>query len=234
MIMNISGTSAPTSARTGYSRKSGKNKSSGFAETLKKEAESAAKTDRLVMSRTVNSEKTVSSEDMSMAEYQLYIQSKISKLTSGSNRGNGYTAVFISDEGFEAMKNDPEYEKWVLDLIKSGSYSNSCGRSGEKHYSAYFIGASKEETHSEHWSDIPTQTMTVEERRSMERKRLYALQKYRNAKLVRYRKALRENSIKKAEIEEEHIKGIFRDHIYEKKNVCAAAHVSTLFLFRGV
>ncbi|MDE7302067.1 MAG: hypothetical protein K2N60_01965 [Oscillospiraceae bacterium] len=233
--MNISGTSAPSAARTGYSRKSGKNKSSGFAETLKKEAESAAKTDRLIMSQTGNSNTEKSAaEDMSMTEYQLYIQSKISKLTSGSNRGGGYTAVFISDEGFEAMKNDPEYEKWVLDLIKSGSYSNSYGRSGEKHYSAYFIGASKEETHSEHWSDIPTQTMTVEERRSMERRRLYALQKYRNAKLVRYRKALRENSIKKAEIEEEHIKGIFRDHIYEKKNICAAAHVSTLFLFRGI
>lgn len=233
--MNILGTSSTSASRTGYSRKSGKNKSSGFAETLKKETESAVKTDRLVMSQTGNSNTEKSAaEDMSMAEYQLYIQSKISKLTSGSNRRDGYTAVFISDEGFEAMKNDPEYEKWVLDLIKSGSYSNSCGRSGEKHYSAYFIGASKEETHSEHWSDIPTQTMTVEERRSMERKRFYALQKYRNAKLVRYRKALRENSIKKAEIEEEHIKGIFRDHIYEKKNICAASHVSTMFLFRGI
>lgn len=233
MIMNISGTSAPSAARTGYSRKSGKNKSAGFAETLKKEAESAAKTDRLIISQTGSTDRP-DTENMSMTEYQLYIQSKISKLTSGSHRRDGYTAVFISDEGFEAMKNDPEYEKWVLNLIKSGSYSNSCGRSEEKHYSAYFIGASKEETHSEHWSDIPTQTMTVEERRSMERKRLYALQKYRNAKLVRYRKALRENSIKKAEIEEEHIKGIFRDHIYEKKNICAAAHVSTLFLFRGI
>lgn len=230
--MNISGTSAPSAAITGYSRKSGKNKSSGFAEALKKETESAAKTDRLIISGTGNNERP-DTENMSMTEYQLYIQSKISKLTSGSHRG-GYTAVFISDEGFEAMKNDPEYEKWVLNQIKSGSYSSSCGRSGEKHYSAYFIGASKEETHSEHWSDIPTQTMTVEERRSMERKRFYALQKYRNAKLVRYRKALRENSIKKAEIEEEHIKGIFRDHIYEKKNICAASHVSTMFLFRGI
>ena len=231
--MNISGTSAPSASKTGYSRKSGKNNSSGFAETLKKEAESAAKADRLVISQTGNTERP-DTENMSMTEYQLYIQSKISKLTSGSHRRDGYTAVFISDEGFEAMKNDPEYEKWVLNLIKSGSYSNSYGRSEEKHYSAYFIGASKEETHSEHWSDIPTQTMTVEERRSRKRKRFYALQKYRNEKLVRYRKALQENSIKKAKIEEEHIKGIFRDHLYKKKNICAAAHVSTMFLFRGI
>lgn len=230
--MNILGTSHTSAARTGYSRKSGKNNSPDFAETLKTEAETASKTDRLVMSQTVSTDRT-DTEKMSMTEYQLYIQSKISKLTSGTHRG-GYTAVFISDEGFEAMKNDPEYEKWALNLIKSGSYSNNCGRSGEKHYSAYFIGASKEETHSEHWSDIPTRTMTVEERRSRERKRFYALQKYRNAKLVRYRKALRENAIKKAEIEEEHIKGIFRDHIYEKRNICAAAHVSTMFLFRGI
>ncbi|MDE7278864.1 MAG: hypothetical protein K2N26_03970 [Oscillospiraceae bacterium] len=231
--MNISGTSSLSAAGTGYSRKSVKNNSSGFAETLKKEAESAANTDRLIISQTGNTDRP-NTEDMSMTEYQLYIQSKISKLTSGSHRSNGYTAVFISDEGFEAMKNDPEYERWVLDLVKSSSYSHSYGRSDEKHYSAHFIGASKEESHSEHWSDIPTQTMTVEERRSRERKRFYALQKYRNAKLVRYRKALRENSIKKAETEEEHIKGIFRDHIYEKKNICAAAHVSTLFLFRGI
>lgn len=233
--MNISGKAAPSAAETGYTRKNGRNTSAakgGFAETLKREAESAAKTDRLVMSPFGRAEKSPSTEDMSMTEYQLYIYSKISKITAGSHRSNGYTAVFISDEGFEAMKNDPEYEKWVLDLIKSSAYSNQYGRSDEKHYSAHFIGASKEETHSEYWSDIPTQTMTVEERRSMERKRFYALQKYRNAKLARYRKALRENSIKKAELEEDHIKGIFRDHLYEKKNICAAAHVSTMFLFR--
>lgn len=231
--MNISGTSAPTAAKKGYSRKSVKNDPSVFAETLKKEAESAAKTDRLIISQTGYTDRP-NTEDMSMTEYQLYIQSKISKIMSGSHRSNSYTAVFISDEGFEAMKNDPEYERWVLDLVKSSTYSHSCGRSEEKHYSAHFIGASKEESHSEYWSDIPTQTMTVEERRSRERKRFYALQKYRNEKLVRYRKALRENAVKRAEIEEEHIKGIFRDHIYEKKNICAAAHVSTLFLFRGI
>lgn len=107
MIMNISGTSAPSAARTGYSRKSGKNSSSGFAETLKKETESAAKTDRLVISQPGSTEKSVSSEDMSMTEYQLYIQSKISKMTSGSQRRNGYTAVFISDEGFVARHMKP-------------------------------------------------------------------------------------------------------------------------------
>lgn len=234
--MNILGTSAPSSpsaSKTGYSRKSVKNNTAGFAETLKMETESAAKTDRLVISQNGYTDRP-NTEDMSMTEYQLYIESKISKLTSGYHRSNGYTAVFISEKGFEAMKNDPEYERWVLDLVKSGVHSHSYGRSEEKHYSAYFIGASKEESRSEHWSDIPTQTMTVEERRARDRKRFYALQKYRNEKLVRYRKALRENAVKRAEIEEEHIKGIFRDHIYEQENICAAAHVSTLFLFRGI
>ncbi|MDE5993631.1 MAG: hypothetical protein K2G87_11350, partial [Oscillospiraceae bacterium] len=107
--MNISGTSSPPAAKTRYLRKSGKNNSSDFAETLKKEAESAAKTDRLIISQTGNTGRP-DTENMSMTEYQLYIQSKISKLTSGTHRSNGYTAVFISDEGFEAMKNDPEYE----------------------------------------------------------------------------------------------------------------------------
>ncbi|MCX4256689.1 MAG: hypothetical protein OSJ54_07150 [Oscillospiraceae bacterium] len=239
--MNIIGTALPSASGTAYSGKDGKKSAAehavtaSFADTLANEKDAAAKTDRLIMSPAAASGIAVKSSaaDMSMTEYQLYINSKISKIMSGSHQRGGYTAVFISDEGYAAMKNDPEYEKWVLDLIKQSSYQNGFmhGRD-EKHYSAHFVGASKEETHSEYWSDIPTTTVTVEERRAMERKRFYALQKYRTQKLARYRKALRENSIKKAELEEEHIKGIFRDHLYEKKNICAASHVSTMLLFR--
>lgn len=239
--MNITGTASPSAPGTAYSRKGGKKSASGraaavsFADTLTNETEAAAKNDRLIISSAAVSGNAVnsSSADMSMTEYQLYIESKISKIMSGSNRRGGYTAVFISDEGYAAMKNDPEYEKWVLDLIKQSAHQNSFAYGkDEKHYSAHFIGASKEETRSEYWSDIPTTTVTVEERRAMERKRFYALQKYRTQKLARYRKALRENSIKKAELEDEHIKGIFRDYLYEKKNICAASHVSTMLLFR--
>lgn len=239
--MNIMGTTQPSASGTAYSRKSGKKSaaertvSASFAETLAKETEVSSKNDMLILSHTAAPEGSgkASAANMSMTEYQLYIDSKISKIMSGSHRRGGYTAVFISEEGYEAMKNDPEYEKWALNLIKQSAYQNGCmyGKN-EKHYSAHFIGASKEETRSEYWSDIPTTTVTAEERRAMERKRFYALQKYRNQKTARYRKALRENSIKKAELEEEHIKGIFRDYLYEKKNICAASHVSTMLLFR--
>lgn len=239
--MSIMGTALPPAFGTAYSCKDSKKTAAerpsavSFADTLSNETAAAAKNDRLIMSPAASSGNTVkpSAADMSMTEYQLYIESKISKIMSGSHHRGGYTAVFISDEGYVAMKNDPEYEKWVLDLIKQSTYQNGCMHGNdEKHYSAHFIGASKEETRSEYWSDIPTSTVTVEERRAMERKRFYALQKYRTQKLARYRKALRENSIKKAELEDEHIKGIFRDYLYEKKNICAASHVSTMLLFR--
>lgn len=239
--MNIMGTVLPSASGTAYSCKGSKKITEkrtvtvSFADTLANETKSASKNDRLIMSpaSAFESAEKPSAADMSITEYQLYINSKISKIMSGSHRRGGYTAIFISDEGYAAMKNDPEYEKWVLDLIKQSSYQSSCMHGNDKkHYSAHFIGASKEETRSEYWSDIPTTTVTVEERRAMERKRFYALQKYRTQKLARYRKVLRENSIKKAELEEEHIKGIFRDYLYEKKNICAASHVSTMLLFR--
>lgn len=239
--MNIMGTAMPSVSGMAYSCKDGKKIAAertsnvSFADTLANETEAAAKNDRLIISLAAASGNTgkSSAADMSMIEYQFYIESKISKIMSGSHRRSGYTAVFISDEGYAAMKNEPEYEKWVLDLIKQSAYQNGFMHGNdEKHYSAHFIGASKEETRSEYWSDIPTTTVTVEERRAMERKRFYALQKYRTQKLARYRKALRENSIKKAELEDEHIKGIFRDYLYEKKNICAASHVSTMLIFR--
>lgn len=236
--MNISGMPSPSAKVNRCRRNAGKTSAgagtSGFSEALAAETKAAAANDRLILSAAASgSPEKTSAADMSMTEYQLYIESKISKIISGSHRRGGYTAVFISDEGYEAMKNDPEYERWVLSLIKQSASQNSCVcRNGEKHYSAHFIGASKEESHSEYWSDIPTSTVTPEERRVIERRRFYALQKYRTQKLARYRKALRENSIKKAELEEEHIKGIFRDHLYEKKSICAASHVSTMLLFR--
>lgn len=239
--MNITGTVSPSAPGSAYSRKDVKKSVSehtaaaSFADTLANEAKAAAKNDRLIMSSSaaLGNAEDRSTADMSMTEYQIYIESKISKIMSGQHRRGGYTAVFISGEGYAAMKNDPEYEKWVLDLIKQSAHQNSFAYGkDEKRYSAHFIGASKEEARSEYWSDIPTTAVTAEERRAMERKRFYALQKYRTQKLARYRKALRENSIKKAELEEEHIKGVFRDFLYEKKNICAASHVSTMLLFR--
>ncbi|MCM1024016.1 MAG: hypothetical protein NC395_08175 [Prevotella sp.] len=234
--MNISGsfgeTARPLGNRKNVSSANAKtNAGADFAEVLQAKSETAAKADRLIISGARTEEKSTSAEDMSMTEYQLYIYSKISKLTAGSPRSGGYTAVFISDEGFEAMKNDPEYEKQVLDTVRASVCSNRYGRSDRKHYSVHYIGATKEESRSEHWSDIPAQTMTAEERRSIERKRFYALQKYRNEKAAKYRIALRENSIKKAELETEHIKGNYDDFLYAQKNICASSHVSRLFLW---
>lgn len=55
---------------------------------------------------------------MTMEQYKAYIYDKISKISLNPTRNNWDIFVFISEEGFEAMKNNPEYEKWVLNTIR--------------------------------------------------------------------------------------------------------------------
>ena len=62
-------------------------------------------------------------------------------------------SVTISEAGFEAMKNDPEYEAWVLNDLQVGwsqpdKWSGICGGA----FSTIYYGASKEECHAEMWS----------------------------------------------------------------------------------
>lgn len=89
---------------------------------------------------------------MSMAEYKLYIYDKIGALPVHSSNISDSISVRISDEGFEAMKNDPEYERWVLDCLKINfqtpdPWSNMCGGK----FVVFHFGATKEECHVESW-----------------------------------------------------------------------------------
>ena len=61
---------------------------------------------------------SVSAKDMTMEEYKQYIYNKISKIPMHPTRAGESISVTISEAGFEAMKNDPEYEAWVLNDLQ--------------------------------------------------------------------------------------------------------------------
>ena len=61
----------------------------------------------------------VDRSEMSMAEYKNMITESIAGIPFHMTRPYDEETVIISDEGWEAMKEDPEYEAWVLGYIKT-------------------------------------------------------------------------------------------------------------------
>ncbi len=89
---------------------------------------------------------------MDLEAYKKTVWEKISQLPMSSSSQMQSISVQITDEGFEAMKNDPEYEAWVLDTLgKNFIFENPwtpvCGGG----YAVHHFGASKEEYHGESW-----------------------------------------------------------------------------------
>ena len=89
---------------------------------------------------------------MSLEEYKQYIWKKISDLPMSASSRMESSSIQITDDGFEAMKNDPEYEAWVLDtLAQNFSFQNPwtavCGGG----YAVHHFGATKEQYHGESW-----------------------------------------------------------------------------------
>lgn len=94
----------------------------------------------------------VSTQDMTMEEYKQYVYDKISQLPMNPSRMQDSISIHISEAGFEAMKNDPEYEKWVLDGLEKdfmtyNPWTSTCGGC----YCVHYFGASPEEYHGESW-----------------------------------------------------------------------------------
>lgn len=95
----------------------------------------------------------ISTKDMTIDEYKQYIHDKISEIPLNASRMGDHIAIDISEAGFEAMKNDPEYEEWVLDYLKrdfavNNPWAGTCG--GQ--YVIYKFGATKEEFHAQGWA----------------------------------------------------------------------------------
>lgn len=89
---------------------------------------------------------------MTMDEYKKYIYDAISSLPLDPSQALSEISVTISEEGFAAMKEDAEYEKWVLDTLRKNfavhdPWTNVCGGS----YQMHFFGAAKEDYRGEGW-----------------------------------------------------------------------------------
>lgn len=93
-----------------------------------------------------------SRENMSLEEYKQYIYQKISRIPIHPSQEMMSAAVHITDAGFEAMKNDEEYERWVLDVLRqnfgfSDPWAGVCGES----FSVHRFGATREEYRGDKW-----------------------------------------------------------------------------------
>lgn len=96
---------------------------------------------------------TASTKDMTMEQYKQYIHDKISQIPMHPSRMQESISVNISEAGFEAMRNDPEYEAWVLSDLRTGwaqpdRWAGVCGGA----YSTIYYGATKEECRAQMWS----------------------------------------------------------------------------------
>ena len=96
------------------------------------------------VNNSVVSEK--SKDEMSLDEYKQWVMNEISQFpVSGWVRSTFSSgAIVIKEEAFERMKNDPEYENYVLNRVRS-AYSVKGLSVGSNNVSFDVIGASPEE-----------------------------------------------------------------------------------------
>lgn len=112
--------------------------------------------------------------EMSMEEYKQHIARKIRQIPIHPSRRDEYISVTISEEGYAAMKNDPEYEAWVLnDLRCAWSRPSFCFGGGDRVYTHIHYGATQEECHADTWT-VPVRRASdgARERREEYRRRL--------------------------------------------------------------
>ncbi|MCH5194971.1 MAG: hypothetical protein J1F11_13515 [Oscillospiraceae bacterium] len=97
-------------------------------------------------------------EGMTLDQYKLYIDDRISRMSDLDS-----LLADISDEGYMAMKNDPEYEKAVLDKIQAEiDRMEQAGKNAPS--TVIRIGASEEENRIERNTDVErTKTQNVDE-----------------------------------------------------------------------
>lgn len=92
--------------------------------------------------------KKISPQDMSLDEYRAYIESELQNIPRNFTRYRDDVTIVISDDGFRAMQNDPDYEAWVLDSVREElSFPDYlCGYPGTYgHYDVMQFGATKED-----------------------------------------------------------------------------------------
>ena len=92
--------------------------------------------------------KEISPQEMTLDEYKDYIEGKLHNIPRNITRHRDEVTVVISDAGFIAMQNDPDYEAWVLDSVREElSFPDYlCGYPGTYgRYDVMQFGAAKED-----------------------------------------------------------------------------------------
>lgn len=171
-----------------------------------------------------------SPRDMSLDEYMQYIYGIISELSRKNySRGNS-VFIYISEEGFQAMQNDPEYEAWVMENIRQAYHD--CGSRGghDGYHSAHFFGATKEEYQGQSWHSgcSKCEQERRRERRLRQKKRLEALlKKRRERKLLeqqrlaklRLEKAFYKKLLAKKRLDRERLEESYREEAFVRKKL---------------
>lgn len=126
---------------------------------------------------------TLSPREMTMEQYKQYISQKIKQLPMHPSRRNDCISVTISEEGYRAMKDDPEYEAWVLDNLRAIWSQPSFSFSGStRTYIDIYIGGTKEDCRSSSWS-VPTRSANDRARERQEEYRRRLAKKIKKQKL---------------------------------------------------
>ena len=117
-----------------------------FADTLAalQSADEAQKTETVA--------ETKSTAEMTMDEYKTYLEKKLAAIPWHPNRYNDEESITITDAGWERLRNDPEYERKLLDdiAIDRSYYSPLLGTGGT--YCTRKIGATEVEYEGWSWS----------------------------------------------------------------------------------
>lgn len=171
-----------------------------------------------------------SPSDMSLQEYMNYIYGIISELSRRNySRGNS-VFIYISEEGFRAMQNDPEYEAWVMDNIRQAYHY--CGSRGghDGYHSAHFFGATREEYQGQSWHSgcSKCEQERRRERKLRQKKKLEALlKKRRERKLLEQRrlaklrleKAFYKKLLAKRRLDRERLEAEFQEDAFARKKL---------------
>ncbi len=174
--------------------------------------------------------------EMSLAEYVQYINGKISELSRRSYGGHRDVFIFISEEGYRAMQNDPEYEEWVMQNIRDAyGYSVSwCGHDADYH-SVHLFGATKEDYRGQSWS---SGCRKCEDKRRQELKLRRKKQLKAYLKKQQERKRLEKLRLEKLHIEKEVYKKLLtkrrldRERLEEEQREEALARREAASAFR--
>ena len=85
---------------------------------------------------------------MTLEQYKAYIEGELQNIPRNFTRHRDDVTIVISDAGFHAMQNDPDYEIWVLEYVRKelSIPDYLCGYPGTYgHHEVMSFGARKED-----------------------------------------------------------------------------------------